>query len=241
MHLPPLHPPFSDRYHVSGEVAIAPDAVIAPGVVLMADPSSTIVVGSGVCLGLGVVLHAHRGSIVIGAGASLGAGVLVVGNCRIGTQACIGASTTLHNASVSPSQLVPPGSLLSRQATTSGGEASDRFRNGAGNTSGRPAGNTSGQPTGNTSGQTQGAASPQGVEPSPWDSPPADFPESARSESARSEPSQSKAPRMGQENQNDAVTPSESFPQQPQAPPKSPQKVYGKEQFERMRILFMPD
>ncbi|NJM56947.1 MAG: hypothetical protein HC857_05280 [Synechococcales cyanobacterium RU_4_20] len=233
MHLPPLHPPFSDRYHVSGEVAIALDAVIAPGVVLMADPSSTIVVGSGVCLGLGVVLHAHRGSIVIGAGASLGAGVLVVGNCRIGTQACIGASTTLHNASVAPSQLVPPGSLLSRRATTSGGEASDRFRNGVGN--------TSGQPAGSTSRQTQGAASPQGVEPSPWDSPPADSPESARSESARSEPSQSKAPRMGQENQNDAVTPSESFPQQPPAPPRSPQKVYGKEQFERMRILFMPD
>jgi carbon dioxide concentrating mechanism protein CcmN len=212
MHLPPLQSPFSANCHVSGEVAIAPDVLIAPGVVIRADPNSSIVVGSGVCLGLGVVLHAHGGRIIIGAGASLGAGVLVVGNCQIGAQACIGASSTLHNVLISPSQLVPPGSLLSQVATGNGAGHAD------------PA-----------------------VEPSPWDtSPPEASPSgSARSESGRSESGRSESPRSptpitDPNSKPDSTEPPEPF-LQPKAPPKRPTKVYGKEQFERMRTLFMPD
>lgn len=112
MHLPPLQPPTMAGFYVSGDVTIAPDVVIAPGVVLLADPSSSIVIAGGVCIGLGAVIHAYGGAIAIEAGVNLGAGVLLVGQCRIGTTACIGASATLYNAVVAPGQLVPSGSLL---------------------------------------------------------------------------------------------------------------------------------
>ncbi len=209
MHLPPLQSPFSASCHVSGEVAIAPDALIAPGVVIRADPNSSVIVGAGVCLGLGVVLHAHGGRIIIGAGASLGAGVLVVGNCQIGAQACIGASTTLHNVSILPSQLVPPGSLLSQVAVGDG----------------------------------VGSRAAPGVEPSPWDtSPPeASSSGSAQSESERSQPSRSPSPSIDPPNRKPDPTEQPEPLIQPQSSPKRPTKVYGKEQFERMRTLFMPD
>jgi carbon dioxide concentrating mechanism protein CcmN len=112
MHLPPLQPPIAAGYCVSGAVVIAPDAIVAPGVVLMADPNSQITIASGVCLGLGVILHANGGRIAIEVGATLGAGVLIVGTAVIGRGATIGPSSTIYNASVASHQLVPPGSLL---------------------------------------------------------------------------------------------------------------------------------
>lgn len=116
MHLPSLHSPSLTHYCVSGNVAIAADVTIAAGVVLMADVNSAIVIASGACVGLGSVLHAYQGEIIVEAGASLGAGVLVVGRCRIGTQACVGTSTTIYNANVAPGALVPPASLLGNRA-----------------------------------------------------------------------------------------------------------------------------
>lgn len=120
MHLPPLQPPIAAGYCVSGAVVIAPDAIVAPGVVLMADPNSQITIASAVCLGLGVILHANGGRIAIEMGATLGAGVLIVGTAVIGRGATIGPSSTIYNSSVASHQLVPPGSLLGERETGSG-------------------------------------------------------------------------------------------------------------------------
>ncbi|MBE9114357.1 carbon dioxide concentrating mechanism protein [Lusitaniella coriacea LEGE 07157] len=109
------------RVQVSGDVSIHPDAAIAPGVVFLAPPNSRIIIAGGACIGMGVILHANGGAIEIEAGASLGTGVLMVGAGKIGANACIGSSTTIFNASVSPMQVVPPGSLIgdsSRSATS---------------------------------------------------------------------------------------------------------------------------
>ncbi|QFZ91696.2 hypothetical protein [Synechococcus elongatus] len=119
MHLPPLEPPISDRYFASGEVTIAADVVIAPGVLLIAEADSRIEIASGVCIGLGSVLHARGGAIIIQAGALLAAGVLIVGQSVVGRQACLGPSTTLMDVSVEAGGVTAPGSLLSAQATGS--------------------------------------------------------------------------------------------------------------------------
>ena len=100
------------HFYVSGNVMIHPSAVIAPGVLLQADPDSELVLAAGVCIGVGCVLHAHQGVLEIGTGATLGSNVLIVGQGRIGANACIGAMTTIINTSVLPQQMVPPGSLL---------------------------------------------------------------------------------------------------------------------------------
>lgn len=112
MSLSPLHPIGNFNSHISGEVIIDRTAAIAPGVVFHADPNSKIIIAAGVCIGMGVVLHAHDGILEIGTGVNLGAGVLVVGKATIGANACIGAATTIFNCSVAPKQVIPPGSLL---------------------------------------------------------------------------------------------------------------------------------
>lgn len=117
MHLPPLEPPISDRYFASGEVSIAADVVIAPGVLLIAEADSRIEIASGVCIGLGSVLHARGGAIVIQAGALLAAGVLIVGQSVVGRQACLGPSTTLMDVSIEAGGVTAPGSLLSAKGT----------------------------------------------------------------------------------------------------------------------------
>ncbi|MFM7424618.1 MAG: hypothetical protein ACKO7W_06430 [Elainella sp.] len=98
--------------YLSGDVVVHPSAAIAPGVLLQADPGSRLTVAAGVCIGQGVVLHANQGQLVIEAGATLGSGVLIVGRGKIGSNACIGALTTIINGSVEPNQIVPPRSLL---------------------------------------------------------------------------------------------------------------------------------
>lgn len=118
MHLPPLEPPISDRYFASGEVTIAADVVIAPGVLLIAEADSRIEIASGVCIGLGSVIHARGGEIIIQAGALLAAGVLIVGQSIVGRQACLGASTTLVNTSIEAGGVTAPGSLLNAEMPT---------------------------------------------------------------------------------------------------------------------------
>ncbi|MDV2996302.1 MAG: hypothetical protein N4J56_005956 [Chroococcidiopsis sp. SAG 2025] len=112
MSLSPLHPIGNFNSHISGEVIIDRTAAIAPGVVFHADPNSKIIIAAGVCIGMGVVLHAHDGNVEIETGVNLGAGVLVVGKATIGANACVGAATTVFNCSVAPKQVIPPGSLL---------------------------------------------------------------------------------------------------------------------------------
>lgn len=96
-------------------MSIDPSAAISSGVILRADPDSKIIIGDGVCIGIGAILHAHQGILEVEAGANLGAGVLVVGKGKIGVNACIGALTTIWNASIEPWQVVPPSSLVGDQ------------------------------------------------------------------------------------------------------------------------------
>ena len=112
MHLLSLQPPSTTDAYVSGDVVIHPSAVIAPGVLLQADPNSQISIAAGVCIGMGAVLHSIDGRLEVGSGANLGAGVLLVGTCKIGEHACIGSASTIMNASISRGQVVPSGSLI---------------------------------------------------------------------------------------------------------------------------------
>ena len=113
MYSPPVQlPPIStDHYFVSGDVIIHEGVAIAPGVLLQADPNSQIVIGVGVCLGIGCVIHAHRGNVAIGEGAIIGAGVLLVGQVTIGARACIGAATTVLDCEIAAGAMIAPGSL----------------------------------------------------------------------------------------------------------------------------------
>ncbi len=112
MSVPPLRLGNSFESYISGEVIIHPSAVIAPGVILQAAQNSKIIIGAGVCVGMGSILQVHAGSLEIETGANLGAGFLMVGEGKIGENACIGAATTVFECSVAPGQLVPPGSIL---------------------------------------------------------------------------------------------------------------------------------
>ncbi|WP_448380359.1 hypothetical protein [Gloeomargarita sp.] len=102
----PVHPT-----HIQGEVQLDPQAVVAPGVCLIANPGSRIRVAAGVCLGLGTIVHAHGEGIVLEPGVIVGAGVLLIGTVRVGAQACIGATSTVYNTTIAPGQVIAPGSL----------------------------------------------------------------------------------------------------------------------------------
>lgn len=98
--------------YISGEVTIHPSAVLAPGVILQAAVNSKIIIGPGVCIGMGAILQVHEGTLEVEAGANLGAGFLMVGKGKIGANACIGSATTVFNYSVEPGQVIAAGSIL---------------------------------------------------------------------------------------------------------------------------------
>ena len=112
MHVPTLPWSSNSQVYAQGDVSIDPSAVIAPGVILRADPNSKIIIAAGVCVGMGSVLHACGGTLEVEVGANLGAGVLIVGKGKIGANACIGAVTTIWNVSINPWQVVPAASVL---------------------------------------------------------------------------------------------------------------------------------
>ncbi|MDF5727816.1 MAG: transferase [Rhizonema sp. PD38] len=112
MSIPPLRFGNNLESHISGEVIIHPSAILAPGVILQAAPNSKIIIGSGVCIGMGSILQVDEGTIEIEVGVNLGAGFLMVGKGKIGTNACIGAATTVFQSSVEPGQVVPACSIL---------------------------------------------------------------------------------------------------------------------------------
>lgn len=112
MKFPPLQPISNTHYYVNGDVTIHPGAAIAPGVLLQADPESQIIIGAGACIGMGAVLHAYQGVLEVGESANIGTGVLIVGGCKIGTNACIGSMTTIFNSSVESGAVLAPGSLV---------------------------------------------------------------------------------------------------------------------------------
>ena len=107
-----LRPISTSHYYTSGDVTIQTGVAIAPGVLLQAEPNSQIVIQSGVCIGIGAILHACNGTIEIEAGASIGAEALLVGQVHIGGNACIGAATTIINSTVASGSIIPPGSLV---------------------------------------------------------------------------------------------------------------------------------
>jgi carbon dioxide concentrating mechanism protein CcmN len=122
MSVPPLRLRDSFDSYIGGEVVIHPSAVIAPGVILQAAPNSKIIIGSGVCIGMGSILQVHEGTLEVEAGASLGSGFLMIGQGKIGANACIGAATTVFNCSVDSGQVVAAGSVIgdsSRRMTVS--------------------------------------------------------------------------------------------------------------------------
>ena len=133
MFVPPLRPINNIEPFISGEVTIHPTAIIATGVILQAAPNSKIIIGPGVCIGMGSILQVDKGILEVEAGANLGAGFLMVGQGKIGANACIGSSTTILRCSVDMGQVVPPGTILgdtSRRwdkqlADTNGYQASD--------------------------------------------------------------------------------------------------------------------
>ncbi len=112
MKLSPLQPMSHSQVCVSGDVTIHPSAVIAPGVLLQANPNSRIVIAAGACIGMGTILHADQGTLEVGESANLGTGVLFIGSGTIGANACIGSSSTLLNISIPKQQVLPSGSLL---------------------------------------------------------------------------------------------------------------------------------
>ncbi len=122
MSLPLIHPPTNHHSWIRGDVTVDPSVVIAPGVILQAGTAGRIVIAAGVCIGMGTILHAYEGTIEVEEGVSLGAGVLLIGQAKIGANACIGASTTILNQSIDRDQTVPAGSLVgdtSRQIVAS--------------------------------------------------------------------------------------------------------------------------
>ena len=104
--------PVHCTHHLHGEVHLDPQAVVAPGVCLIANPGSRIQIGAGVCLGMGTILHAHGEGIVLETGVIVGAGVLLIGTVRVGAQSCIGSASTVYNTTIAPGQVIAPGSLL---------------------------------------------------------------------------------------------------------------------------------
>ncbi len=112
-YLPPLEPIGDFRSYVCGDVVIDQTAAIASGVLIQADDGGKIIIGAGVCIGMGAVLHAQDGLLEIGTGANLGAGVLVYGTTKIGEGACIGASSSIVRAIIAKGAIVPPCSLIS--------------------------------------------------------------------------------------------------------------------------------
>jgi carbon dioxide concentrating mechanism protein CcmN len=112
MYLPSPQPIGDYRSTCVGDVKIHPSAMIAPGVLLCADPDSQILISAGVCIGLGSILRACAGTLEILEGASLGTGVLLIGKGKIGKHACVGSASTILNSDVAPGQVVAPGSLI---------------------------------------------------------------------------------------------------------------------------------
>lgn len=112
MSLPRLHPMTTFQSYIRGDVTIHPNAAIASGVILQAEPGSRIIIAAGVCVGMGAILHVYEGTLEIEEGASLGAGALIIGQGQIGTNACIGSMTTIFNASVPSNEVIQPHSLI---------------------------------------------------------------------------------------------------------------------------------
>lgn len=154
------------HYAVSGDVTIDPSAAIAPGSLLLAEPGCVLAIGAGVCVGAGSVLHAFGGNLSVGSGAILGAAVLLVGSGSIGEYACVGAMSTLIDATVRPRAGIPQESYVFGEHMLNNEAGLAVAGDGAaGNRNGNMNGNIDGSVDGSTiDGSIQGERSPH---PSP--------------------------------------------------------------------------
>jgi carbon dioxide concentrating mechanism protein CcmN len=96
----------------AGHIAIDPSAIVAPGVVLLAEGTNRIAIGAGVCIGAGSIVRATGGNLTIGAGVCIGREVVIIGTGSIARDACIGAGTTTIDPQIEEGAVVPPHSLL---------------------------------------------------------------------------------------------------------------------------------
>jgi carbon dioxide concentrating mechanism protein CcmN len=120
-YLPPPQPVVNSDILINGDVEIHPTASLAPGVILQAAPHHKIFIGANVCVGMGVILNAGCGSITVENGVTLGSGVLILGESKIGNNACIGTATTIFQTFIAPMTVINPGSIvgdISRQVVT---------------------------------------------------------------------------------------------------------------------------
>ncbi|MEY2977848.1 MAG: hypothetical protein RLZZ435_1987 [Cyanobacteriota bacterium] len=180
------------------------------GVILQANPGYCIRINDGVCLGLGVILHASEGNIIVSPGAILGAGVLVVGWAEIGSRACIGSAATLFKTTIASGQMVAPGSLLGQRGRQS--EAEGRHDRPEDHPQTVPGSFSLGHP-------------PQSADPEPRDSS-----TDVASESQESSQHTAQQPPDSQTADN---------PQKPPAREKNT-VVYGKDYFLQMRFAMFP-
>ena len=112
IYLPPPQPVLNKDIRISGDVEIHPTASLAPGVILQAAPDCSITIGADVCIGMGVIINACQGTVTIDSGAILGSGVLIIGASQVGSNSCIGTSSTIFQHDVAPMAVIEPGSIL---------------------------------------------------------------------------------------------------------------------------------
>ena len=112
IYLPPPQPTQNKDIRISGDVEVHPTASLAQGVILQAAPDCKIVIGADACIGMGVIINAAQGLVEIGSGAILGAGVLIIGASKIGSNCCIGTSSTIIQADIVSMAVIEPGSIL---------------------------------------------------------------------------------------------------------------------------------
>ncbi|MEO0825448.1 MAG: carbon dioxide concentrating mechanism protein [Cyanobacteria bacterium J06635_15] len=110
----------SSTFYTVGQVEIAPDVVIASGVILEAEPGFCLQIATGVCLGSSVIIQARRGDLRLETGVCIGSGTLIVGRGWIAQGVCIGSESTVINPAIAANNIIAPGSLVgdrSRQQT----------------------------------------------------------------------------------------------------------------------------
>ena len=112
IYLPPPQPVLNKDIRISGDVEIHPTASLAPGVILQAAPDCSITIGADVCIGMGVIINACQGTVTIDSGAILGSGVLIIGASQVGSNSCIGTSSTIFQHDVVSMAVIEPGSIL---------------------------------------------------------------------------------------------------------------------------------
>ena len=204
---------------VSGDVVIHPTAAIASGVLLQADPGCQVIVGSGVCIGSGSILHANQGNLMIDSGAILGSGVLVIGCCTIGENACVGSLTTILSCSVEPGQFVPAESLW--------GDRSRQLELSAESPAPPIATPTAPPPDRNGSAASPYPANPYKELESPWSSQPQPVPQQASQPTTAPVSSPAPIDRNGSQPESRPV-------------PAVQQVVYGRAYLEKMMIRMFP-